>query len=54
MLEFGTVVYGRYKIVSMPYSSKELAYKDIREFWNGVDCTTYYDNSSDKWYIIAL
>lgn len=54
MLEFGSVVYGRYKIVSMPYSSKELAYADIEKFWQGVDCTTYYDCSSDNWYIIAL
>ena len=53
MLELETKVYGRYKIASMPYSSKDLAYKDIAEYWNGVDCTTYYDENHDEWYIIT-
>lgn len=52
MLEFGKKVYGDYKIASMRYVSKEKAYEEIREYWKGVDCTTYYDKETDGWYII--
>ena len=53
MLELGTTVYGGYKIASMPYPNKVLAYTDISEYWKGSDCTTYYDKENDEWYIIA-
>lgn len=53
MLEIGTTVYGRYKIASMPYLSKDLAYADISAYWQGMDCTTYFDQESKMWYIIS-
>ena len=54
MLKIGTTVYdGRYKIASMPYLTRELAYADISAYWKGVDCITYFDQESKMWYIIT-
>lgn len=54
MLEFGKIVYGNYKISSMPFDSKDDAWDDIRKYWKGCDdVTTYFSNKEKKWYIIS-
>ncbi|MBO6244283.1 MAG: hypothetical protein J6O41_06970 [Clostridia bacterium] len=52
MLLLGTPVMGGiYKISSMPFTSKVMAYAEISAHWKGVEGTTYYDNG--EWYIIT-
>ena len=55
MKEFGTKVMGEYKISSMPFSSKDEAYKEINDFWNGVeDVTTWYDRENFNIFCLCL
>ncbi len=54
MLEFGKIVYGKYKISSMPFDSRSEAYDEIQNYWQGhTNVTTYFDNKEKKWYIIS-
>ena len=49
-----TEVYGDYKISSMPFDTKDEAYEEINQSWQGVpDVTTYFDQNSKKWYVIS-
>lgn len=48
-LELFTEVYDGYRISSVPYDSREEAYREIKN-WVG-DVTTYFYNG--RWYIIS-
>lgn len=41
-----------YIVASIGFEKKSDAYDDIRNYRQGVTCTTYYDRAEKLWYII--